>query len=179
MTNVPDFTNTFGGVPPHPSYMQFVEGVHAHVDGSDDPQRWRWQPFNAKWWRFQADDWTLDAISADTSNSHIEYVLREFPPGGKNGYNTWSPNLFFPSLFEAVTKVYLQIKDRYPYAIWNGNTGEWRDPKRRKLDDSGTGATLPQGVKDRIARVYEAERLGYITRDEAAKIIADIIAEVT
>ncbi|MGW7172229.1 hypothetical protein [Streptomyces xanthophaeus] len=174
-----------GAPPTDPAYLRFVEGLKAHIETLDTPERWRWQPSNGYWHQFRFEGWILEDVSISPTPSPVDYQVADLTPQGFTYTPTMPSSFELPPLYQAITNAHAQFKGRFPYAVWSGRTGQWRNPVKRP---PGSGYTrspdvdeggLPYECRQRIARVREAVVLEYITRDEGARLISAIIDEYT
>jgi hypothetical protein len=184
MNQFPQIKNTFGP-PPDPAYVRFIDGLEDHLRGLDSPERWRWHPPTSDWYRYPISDWILEDVGLAPTESYVECKFEQFTSGWERVPQM--PSSFkLPSLFAEVAQAYQKLKTRTAYPVWSARTGEWRNAVKRtdgvggpvRIDEIDEGR-LPKVARDRIARVRDAERQGLISRDEAAKLIVDIVDEYT
>ncbi|MFG2133134.1 hypothetical protein ACGFNV_35890 [Streptomyces sp. NPDC048751] len=184
MSDFPQFKSPFAP-PPDPAYERFTAGLEVHLRGLDTPERWRWHPPTGKWYSYPISDWALEDVGLGPTKSPVEYRFQQLSSGVWEFVPQMPPSYNLPSLFAEVTQAYQKLKTRVTYPLWSARTGEWRNALQRPPGAGGgpvhrrTEATLPQPARDRIARVRDAERQGFISRDEAAKLIVDIVDEYT
>jgi hypothetical protein len=81
--------------------------------------------------------------------------------------------------FKELRAAYDGFKAKYPHAVWNPRSGDWRSALERGKgpDKKPTETGLPANAKSRIALIRKAETDGDITHEQATKMIEDIFAE--
>ncbi|MFE6906644.1 hypothetical protein [Streptomyces erythrochromogenes] len=175
------FDNSLGD-PVDPSYIRFRDGLKGHLSGADMPGRMRWHPKDGKWYSYPLSGYTLSEIGVQATRppsqfniEHLGGLTFESVPKMPNSYE-------LPQIYRDVAAAYERIKHRWPHAVWSARTGEWRGAASGATPSTPPGSTkpgLPQAMHERIAGVDEAERLGYITRDDAARLKESIVGEYT
>jgi hypothetical protein len=169
-------------LPVDPRYTRFADGMKAYLNGSDSPTRTRWHPLDGKWFSYPLASHILEDAGIAPTETPAEPSLEQ----GSGGQWVWVftfDDYDLRDTFKAIDAAFEAIKGRFPDAVWNGRSGEWRQAIPRPPDrPPPTGGThdltgLPEEAKARIERVREAERANYITPDQAAELIKDIVDE--
>jgi hypothetical protein len=169
------------GAPPDPAYAPFLAGLKQVVADPDGKVHWRWHPKDSKWYAYDPAKYALDD----------SYRLPDTPPEMALEQNFGWPKsswelreMFVPDLFSRVRKAYDSISQRYPQAtlVWSPwGDGDWRSAFERSNPGPGggpgPGTELPQECLRQIEQVQQQQRRGWITPDQARRLIAAIIAE--
>jgi hypothetical protein len=171
------FTPTYLGQPPtDPAYLRFEQGLKLHVASAYEPQRWRWYPFDQNWYPFPNHTYGLEEDNLGTTPPPAGWAFA-LMTGEKPAFDESE----IVALFQAIAAHYAGNRSRAPRAVWSGHTGDWRSFVYHGpvVVPPNSGSVLPPDVIKGIAKLREAERIGAITHDQAAKLIYDLMAENT
>jgi hypothetical protein len=173
------------GAPVDPAYQRFADGLHLHLPMPDELLRWRWHPRDEWWLSYpQAisilEDVGLPPLTIDSSYLKSSYDFNV-------GVTTYQLNIaadaiFLPQLFQSIRTYFTErAKGPYPDAVWEPRQGLWRVATHRAGDKppGSQPGQLPEGARSRIAIIDEAEREGKLTRGDADRLRAQVIATYT
>jgi hypothetical protein len=166
------------GPPEHPHWRRFVDGMETYLTGADSPARWRWHPKDGVWYSYPSVNFILDdvGIAPTETPAEFQWTPADKPQDAFYKYNDWQ----LADAFRKIEAAYDGFKSRYEHAVWNPRSGEWRAALRRTAAPQPTPPPPPpppESAKVRIAKIREAEARRLITRDDAQKLIDDILAE--
>ena len=173
-----------GQPPTDPAYTRFVEGLTKAVAERD--RNWRWRPNDQHWYVYAPSEWILEdlAVAKTSANDVVRQKAGTFPAQWE--IHAGADFTGLPSLFGSLAAAYTLLHQRYPGAnlVWTPwDDGVWRNaiqrPPSTPRDPGKPRGTVPREALERIERVEEFERLGKISRDDAAAMTKAIIAEYT
>jgi hypothetical protein len=150
--------------------------MQTHLKGMDSPARWRWHPLDGVWYSYSADKFILDDVGLPLTETPVGW---RWKPPDEPSDAFWKYNdSTLADAFRNIEAAYGGFKTRYPHAVWNPRSGEWRAALRRTTGTGGHGHGDPStSAQLRIANVRKAEAEGLITHEQATRLIEDILAE--
>jgi hypothetical protein len=168
------------GPPPDPAYIRFLDGLKAAA-ASAPPVLSCWHGQDEKWYLYAWREWAL-----------VDVYVAPTPPGlalmqeyGAFPKTSWRVNEFsVPDLFSRVQQAWRALHPRFSAMplVWTFPKGEWRQPLKRQTPTPPPPAppqvTDPNCVK-RIQDVRAYEQAGYISHDQAQRLIERIVADCT
>lgn len=172
------------GPPTDPAYSRFIAGLKKVAADPKLEGARRWHGREQNWYVYDRVKWGFEDVGlADTPP---ESALRQ---DWKIPHSTWSVVDFsVPQLFERLQKAFAAYSRSFPKGnlVWSPlDGGDWRNAFERPADrpkpppPKGNGVTLPEAAVKAIEQVKEYERRGFITHEQAQRMIAAIIAEHT
>ena len=136
-----------------------------------------------KWFTYAAKDWVFEDLGIpDTS-----------PEGAVKKKEVWPTpvyeveSLFLRALWERLEKAATSYRSQYPglNLVWSPwGDGDWRSALRRWPEQGPAPGDkvhvrLPPRALEQIKEIKEWQRRGYISADQAQKMINEIIAGTT
>jgi hypothetical protein len=171
--------------PIDPSFIAFREGLAKAVKDSADRWGWRWHPRDNKWYVYSSTEWVLEDLGLpDTSPEEAVKKKSTWPTP------TYEVQSFFlERLWERLRKAANSYSSRHPGVnlVWSPwGDGDWRSafkrtpgvpPVRRNGDH--VDVRLPARALEQVKEIEEWQRRGYISADQAQKMINEVIARNT
>ena len=171
------------GDPVDPAYIAFKTGLEKAVSDAGDRWRMRWNPQSKKWFGYPVAEWIFEDLNIpDTS-----------PEGAVKKKATWPQptyevqRLYLNDLWDRLEKAARTHATQYPHLklVWSPwGDGDWRNAVQRKSapppqPPPPRRPSLDPRVEEQITQIEAWRERGYISADQAQKMINAVLAAAT